>query len=224
VKGRGVDKRALAVDYYGAISKFHLSYADRIYLALGCVRGIVALHGVSPDLCHRDVKSMNFLVDHQMNVKIADLELGGKKGRTPKIASSFFHRIKIFFTGGTSSDSGGVNDTGNTDGDAENPGDEFDPDGFLPNWAAPEVLSGCPHSQASDVYGLGLVLWEIVAGMVPFCDVPSQPKVRKAVLNGERPEMPRVTRSQVCSAYAHVFVRCTYVHLFCSVDVGRLYR
>lgn len=34
------------------------------------------MHAYDRYLCHRDVKSFNFLVDHQFNVKIADLELG----------------------------------------------------------------------------------------------------------------------------------------------------
>ena len=48
-----------------------LSWTDRLYLAVGCARGLVALHTFSPDLCHRDVKSFNFLVDHQLNAKIS---------------------------------------------------------------------------------------------------------------------------------------------------------
>jgi hypothetical protein len=48
-----------------------LSWTDRLYLAMGCARGLVALHTFSPDLCHRDVKSFNFLVDHQLNAKIS---------------------------------------------------------------------------------------------------------------------------------------------------------
>ena len=50
-----------------------------MYLALGCARGLRALHKYSPDLCHRDIKSSNFLVDGQLNAKICDLELGGTK-------------------------------------------------------------------------------------------------------------------------------------------------
>ena len=42
---------------------------------LNC-RGLAAVHSYDRSLCHRDVKSFNFLVDHQFNVKIADLELG----------------------------------------------------------------------------------------------------------------------------------------------------
>jgi serine/threonine protein kinase len=39
----------------------NLSYSDRMYLALGCAKGLQALHAYSPTLCHRDIKSMNFL-------------------------------------------------------------------------------------------------------------------------------------------------------------------
>lgn len=56
--------------------KLLLSEVDKIFLALGCCRGLAALHGLSPKHCHRDVKSFNFLVDAQLNAKIADLELG----------------------------------------------------------------------------------------------------------------------------------------------------
>eukprot|EP01035_Chromulina_nebulosa_P031097 gene31097-41424_t len=38
-----------------------LSWVDRLYLAVGCCRGLAALHAYSSDLCHRDIKSFNFL-------------------------------------------------------------------------------------------------------------------------------------------------------------------
>lgn len=38
-----------------------LTLADRMHLALGCALGLAALHNYSPDLCHRDIKSFNFL-------------------------------------------------------------------------------------------------------------------------------------------------------------------
>lgn len=47
-----------------------------MHLALGCALGVQALHNFSSTLVHRDIKSFNFLVDSQLEVKIADLELG----------------------------------------------------------------------------------------------------------------------------------------------------
>ena len=55
---------------------YSISHVDRINLALGCARGLAAVHSVNISMCHRDVKSFNFLVDGHLNVKIADLELG----------------------------------------------------------------------------------------------------------------------------------------------------
>ena len=40
---------------------------------------MLALHSISPQLCHRDIKSFNFLVDEHLVAKVADLELGGEK-------------------------------------------------------------------------------------------------------------------------------------------------
>lgn len=53
-----------------------LSMLDILWLALGCAKGLAAVHSYGKFICHRDVKSFNFLVDKNFNVKIADLELG----------------------------------------------------------------------------------------------------------------------------------------------------
>ncbi|KAJ1435097.1 kinase-like domain-containing protein [Ochromonadaceae sp. CCMP2298] len=64
----------------GGARPLSLSYADRMFLALGCARGVLALHSHNPHLCHRDIKSYNFLIDAQLNAKIADLDLGHEQG------------------------------------------------------------------------------------------------------------------------------------------------
>lgn len=49
---------------------------DRMFLAMGCCNGLLALHSFDENIVHRDIKSMNFLVDSQLNAKLADFELG----------------------------------------------------------------------------------------------------------------------------------------------------
>eukprot|EP00600_Ochromonadales_sp_CCMP1393_P010984 CAMPEP_0175000894 /NCGR_PEP_ID=MMETSP0005-20121125/2839_1 /TAXON_ID=420556 /ORGANISM="Ochromonas sp., Strain CCMP1393" /LENGTH=1630 /DNA_ID=CAMNT_0016255735 /DNA_START=161 /DNA_END=5053 /DNA_ORIENTATION=- len=70
IRGYGFDWRA------SHRAPLRLSFSDVIHLSLGCARGLAAVHAYDPTLCHRDVKSFNFLVDQQFRVKIADLELG----------------------------------------------------------------------------------------------------------------------------------------------------
>ena len=38
-----------------------LTVSDKLFLALGCCKGVQALHSFSAELCHRDIKSFNFL-------------------------------------------------------------------------------------------------------------------------------------------------------------------
>jgi hypothetical protein len=40
---------------------------------------------------------------------------------------------------------------------------------------------GCPHALHSDVYSLGLVLWEIISGRTPFAEITNPDIVRNAV-------------------------------------------
>ena len=40
---------------------------------------------------------------------------------------------------------------------------------------------GCSHSLHSDIYSLGLVLWEIISTTTPFADIQNPDLVRLAV-------------------------------------------
>ena len=178
-----------------------LAWADRLYLALGCARGLAALHSYSPDLCHRDIKSFNFLVDHQFNAKVADLELGvasdfnrrSTSGETQNnkssSATSLFSRIMPMSVATHSVDdveSGRHVSTKDKDVQA---------DEFLANWLAPEVIKTGVHKQASDIYSFVLVLWEILSGKQPYEDIRKQDDIRDLVMSGVRPDFPSWCRS-----------------------------
>ena len=55
-------------------------------------------------------------------------------------------------------------------------------------WSAPELFKDRPKSFATDVYALGLTLWEIYERRVPFGNMPEAAVVNQ-VLSGHRPEM-----------------------------------
>jgi serine/threonine protein kinase len=184
-----------------------LSWTDRLFLAVGCTKGLAALHRMAQNICHRDVKSYNFLVDGQLNAKISDLELGitddllvteqsrvkkdliGQPQSVVKNSTDRRH-LSVLSMSSAGGSSAGARRT-NSDGVSELAIGEsaIAADEFLANWAAPEVIKDARHSQASDIYSLGLVLWEILSGSVPFNEVRRQDDIRFKVLHGERPEI-----------------------------------
>jgi hypothetical protein len=191
--------------------KLNISWTDRLYLAIGCAKGIAAVHALRSDICHRDIKSFNFLVDEHLNAKISDLELGTNDNRDfmekvfSKIHSTISaHHIPILMK---KKDDHKIEDdlesprpsdvrpsdlefeTFKPNQSNDNP-DELHGTDFLANWAAPEVITDALHSQASDIYSFGLVLWEILSGTPPFSDVRKQEEIRDSVLKGIRPTIP----------------------------------
>ena len=50
-----------------------LSYRRRVGIALDAAAGVAFLHAQTPPIIHRDVKSLNFLVNREYEVKLADL-------------------------------------------------------------------------------------------------------------------------------------------------------
>lgn len=197
-----------------------LSYADRMFLALGCAMGVQALHSHSPDLCHRDIKSFNFLIDSQLNAKIADLDLGRWQPQERRLTNAGQKRTFFPFRGSR-----------------RPPSDEqqqpFGGSDMNVSWQAPEVVLKKEYTQSSDIYSLALVLWEIIStgpppstklnkfhhnfnkqhgksrkannsgkktpvsvyGGVPFFECKNQYEVREKILGGGRPPVPLVVGS-----------------------------
>jgi hypothetical protein len=113
-------------------------------------------------------------VDGQLNAKIADLELGGDEAvvKDEEGRSGSFHRPS----------SGPFDDLTNKRQSFKRRNKSSNrQESFLSTWLAPEVLMGCPHSLHSDIYSLGLVLWEIISTKVPFGEIANPDTVRNAV-------------------------------------------
>jgi serine/threonine protein kinase len=169
------------------IQALSLSWSDRLYLASGCARGLAALHTFSDDLCHRDIKSFNFLIDSQLNAKISDLELG--MAELLNTSNGRKHRKNRPSSGTNAS---GAESVGNASDlqDSEHSAPAVACNDILANWSAPEVIQGGAYTQAADVYGFALVLWEILVGRVPFSEVKRQDDIRRRVTAGVRPLIP----------------------------------
>ncbi|RHZ58798.1 hypothetical protein Glove_368g45 [Diversispora epigaea] len=61
------------------------------------------------------------------------------------------------------------------------------------SYMAPELFRGQPYSFASDIYSLGMIMWQLTTGHKPFHDQEYGPKLILDILNGKRPEITKDT-------------------------------
>lgn len=67
---------------------------------------------------------------------------------------------------------------------------------LTPEYASPEQLTGAPVTTATDIYGLGMLLYQLLSGSLPF-DLSSSasPQIRELICNTE-PEIPSAMARQ----------------------------
>ncbi|CAG8749607.1 15457_t:CDS:2, partial [Racocetra persica] len=79
-----------------------------------------------------------------------------------------------------------------TDLGLSKPADEKDDNqvyGIVP-YVAPEVLKGEKYIQNSDIYSLGMIMYEIITGIPPFGNESHNLKLSLRICRGERPKFP----------------------------------
>lgn len=79
-------------------------------------------------------------------------------------------------------------------------------------WLAPEFLSrsqGHPeYTRASDIYSLGVIIWEVLTGQVPYASL-SDVKIVKHVQEGKRLD---INHPAISKPYADVLTRCWHAN------------
>ena len=75
--------------------------------------------------------------------------------------------------------------------------------GVIP-YLAPEVLSKKPYTKESDIYSLGMIMWEYTTGKKPFHDIPHDHYLMMDILNGIRPQVTDDTPE----FYAELMKKC----------------
>ena len=75
--------------------------------------------------------------------------------------------------------------------------------GVIP-YVAPEIFNGKPFSQASDIYSIGMIMWEFTTGCKPFADIEHDHELIYDIIDGKRPEVTMDTPE----CYANLMKRC----------------
>lgn len=156
-----------------------VSTSEFLRLAIDCTRAVKYLHSRQPPLCHRDIKSLNFLMKNNV-VKLADMGL---------TRSTIALRNK---------ERNGNEKYGSVNGMKSGNDDRIA--GTL-QWAAPEVISKDSYTEHSDVYSLAIVLWEILTGNIPYESDGGRKLTSSAIENyimsGGRPRIPYGTNETI---------------------------
>ncbi|XP_020578374.1 serine/threonine-protein kinase HT1-like [Phalaenopsis equestris] len=71
-------------------------------------------------------------------------------------------------------------------------------------WMAPEMIQHRPYTQKVDVYSFGIVLWELITGMLPFQNMTAVQAAFAVVNRGARPIIP----SECPPALGEIMTRC----------------
>ncbi|CAL9106095.1 unnamed protein product [Musa textilis] len=71
-------------------------------------------------------------------------------------------------------------------------------------WMAPEMIQHRPYNQKVDVYSFGIVLWELITGMLPFPNMTAVQAAFAVVNKGVRPVIPQ----DCLPALGEIMTRC----------------
>jgi hypothetical protein len=134
----------------------------RFGLMRGITNGARALHAHTPEpIIHGDLKSLNVLIT------------------TDAATGRWIAKISDF---GLATTGSGLTTTGGTKAT-----------GLSPSHSPPEVLGAGATAEtttASDIYSLGIVIWEVVTGLVPFEGMTPMQVLSGVCMRSERPPLP----------------------------------
>jgi serine/threonine protein kinase len=144
-------------------------FADVLRIGMGVGRALAAAH--ARGVLHRDIKPANILESVEGELKLVDFGLAKLGSPADAEAPTAVPSVPGF---GVASDAARTV-TGTLVG--------------TPLYVAPEVWQGAASTAASDVFGLGLVLYELVVGALPHADL-TPPEIARAVVTRDLAPIP----------------------------------
>jgi len=139
-----------------------MPWPKALELATGVARGLTAAHACN--VLHRDLKPANLMIDDEGDVVLVDFGLAKLDGEDA---------LPGFVAG---SPDPAITASGVALG--------------TPRYMAPEAWRGAPATAQTDLYSLGVVLFELLTGTLPFADVPLA-ELGRAVTEDDPPGVAR---------------------------------
>lgn len=131
--------------------------------------GVLYLHLHKPKpILHRDLKSLNILVDEDWNVKVADFGLTDFKPDAASLLSAA--------EGAAGSSSAAAQQSLLQVG--------------TPFWQSPESMERNEYSEASDTYSFGMIIFELFTREIPFQSMSPHQAALAVIAEDKRPDIP----------------------------------
>jgi len=128
-----------------------LGWSARLRLAVDVASCVAYLHGQTPVVMHRDLKSLNVLVTSDWRARVADLGLARLRGGTGSVLGSV--------AGGGAGAAAAAGSTG---------GSLYTQQVGSFHWMPPEVIAGGRYAEQADAFSFGVILWELAMGTTPY--------------------------------------------------------
>jgi len=187
----------------------------RVNLALQVAEGMVYLHTQDPPIIHRDLKSHNILCHETFTESDSDTKKTKKKAKQKRSSKDKRNTDGSCSNGDTSgSGVGGEEKMTSESTMLAKIGDWGSARATLAGsrtmthgvgtacWLAPEVIKHARSSKLSDVYGFGIILWELATREEVYQGLESTQIIAKVANDNLRPPIP-----DVCP-WTHIMVQC----------------
>ncbi|KAF9785442.1 kinase-like domain-containing protein [Thelephora terrestris] len=142
--------------------------ANRVDLLIDVVKGLMYMHKLP--IVHGDLKGENILINQEGHACLVDFGLSTIVHADKSLSPSDPNFLSVNQRDSLMSFIGG---------------------GSVP-WMSPELLEELDYrpTEESDVYALGMVIYEVLCGAVPFGDLTNSAAIVKDIVEGKRPTKP----------------------------------